>query len=53
MGITFNASALLNGNGIDVTSIVNQIQTSESGQLTVWQQQQNHAANSGQRHYLN
>jgi flagellar hook-associated protein 2 len=40
MGITFNAAALLNGNGIDVDSIVSQIQAQESGELTVWQQQQ-------------
>jgi flagellar hook-associated protein 2 len=40
MGISLNAAALLNGNGIDVTSLVNQIQTQQSGQLTVWQQEQ-------------
>lgn len=40
MAITFNASTLLNGNGIDVNSIVSQIQAQESGQLTVWQQEQ-------------
>ncbi|HTZ96950.1 MAG TPA: flagellar filament capping protein FliD [Terriglobales bacterium] len=40
MGITFNASTLLNGNGIDVDSVVSQIQAQESGELTVWQNQQ-------------
>jgi len=37
MGISFNAANLLNGNGIDVNSVVSQIQASQSGQLTVWQ----------------
>jgi flagellar hook-associated protein 2 len=40
MGISFNASTLLNGNGIDVQSVVNAILGQESGSLTVWQQQQ-------------
>jgi len=40
VGISFNAATLLNGNGIDVNSLVDQIQTQESGQLQVWQQQQ-------------
>ena len=40
MGISFNAAALLNGNGIDVNSLVSQIQAQQSGQLTLWQQQQ-------------
>ena len=40
MGISFNAAQLLNGNGIDVNSLVSQIQSQESGQLQVWQQQQ-------------
>ena len=40
MGISLNAAALLNGNGIDVASLVNQIQAQQSGQLTVWQQEQ-------------
>ena len=39
MGITFNAAQLLNGNGIDVNSLVNQIQSQQSGELQVWQQQ--------------
>lgn len=40
MGISFNAAALLNGNGIDVNSLVNQIQAQQSGQLKIWQQEQ-------------
>jgi len=40
MGISFNAATLLNGNGIDVNSLVNQVQARQSGQLTNWQQQQ-------------
>ncbi|MGB6386292.1 MAG: flagellar filament capping protein FliD [Terriglobales bacterium] len=37
MGISFNAASLLNGNGIDVNSVVSEIQASQSGQLTAWQ----------------
>jgi flagellar hook-associated protein 2 len=37
MGISFNAAALLNGNGIDVSSVVSEIQAEQSGQLTAWQ----------------
>jgi flagellar hook-associated protein 2 len=40
MGISLNAATLLSGNGIDVTSLVNQVQSQQSGQLTVWQQEQ-------------
>ncbi len=40
MTISFNAAQLLNGNGIDVTSLVNQIQSQKSGMLKFWQQQQ-------------
>jgi len=40
MGISLNAATLLNGNGIDVNSLVSQIQAQQSGQLTLWQQQQ-------------
>ena len=40
MGISLNAAALLSGNGIDVNSLVNQIQSQQSGQLKVWQQEQ-------------
>jgi flagellar hook-associated protein 2 len=37
MGISFNAASLLNGNGIDVNSVVSEIQSAQTGQLTVWQ----------------
>jgi flagellar hook-associated protein 2 len=37
MGISFNAASLLSGNGIDVNSVVSEIQAAQSGQLTVWQ----------------
>ena len=37
MGISFNASSLLNGNGIDVSAVVSEIQAAQSGQLTAWQ----------------
>ncbi len=37
MGISFNTAALLSGNGIDVNSVVSEIQASQSGQLTAWQ----------------
>jgi flagellar hook-associated protein 2 len=37
MGISFNASSLLNGNGIDVNSVVSELQAAQSGQLTAWQ----------------
>jgi flagellar hook-associated protein 2 len=37
MGISFNAASLLSGNGIDVNSVVSEIQASQSGQVTVWQ----------------
>ena len=40
MGISFNAAALLNGNGIDVKSVVNAILSRETGPLTIWQNQQ-------------
>lgn len=40
MGISFNASSLLSGNGIDVNSVVNELLSQQNGQLTVWQQQQ-------------
>ena len=36
MGISFNAASLLNGNGIDVSSVVQELQAAESGQLTAW-----------------
>jgi flagellar hook-associated protein 2 len=40
MGISFNAAGLLNGNGIDVQSIVNAILGPESANLTALQNQQ-------------
>src|SRR5882672_10232616 len=40
MAISFNAAALLNGNGIDVKSIVNAILNQQTGPLTDWQNQQ-------------
>lgn len=40
MGLSFNAAALLNGNGIDVKSVVNAILSRETGPLTTWQNQQ-------------
>jgi flagellar hook-associated protein 2 len=40
MGISLNASTLLNGSGIDVSSLVSQVQAQEEGQVTLWQQQQ-------------
>jgi flagellar hook-associated protein 2 len=40
MGISFNAASLLNGSGINIRSVVNAILGPETGQLTVWQNQQ-------------
>ncbi|HWZ83278.1 MAG TPA: flagellar filament capping protein FliD [Terriglobales bacterium] len=40
MAISFNASALLNGNGIDVKSVVNAILNQQTGPLTAWQNHQ-------------
>jgi flagellar hook-associated protein 2 len=37
MGISFNASSLLNGNGINVSAVVSEVQAAQSGQLTAWQ----------------
>ncbi len=37
MGISFNTANLLNGNGIDVNSVVSELQAEQSGELTVWQ----------------
>ena len=39
MAISFNAAALLNGNGIDVKSVVNAILNQQTGPLTDWQNQ--------------
>jgi flagellar hook-associated protein 2 len=40
MGISLNPATILSGQGLDVTSVVNQIISGQSGQLTVWQGQQ-------------
>ncbi len=40
MGISLNPATLLSGQGIDVASLVSQIITSDSGQLTEWQNEQ-------------
>src|SRR5258708_7461155 len=40
MAISFNAAALLDGNGIDVKSLVNAILNQQAGPLTAWQNQQ-------------
>jgi flagellar hook-associated protein 2 len=40
MGISLNPSTLLNGQGIDVSSLVQQILSESSGQLTEWQNEQ-------------
>jgi flagellar hook-associated protein 2 len=40
MGVSFNAAALLNGNGIDVKSVVTAILNPESGPLSIWQNEQ-------------
>ena len=37
MGIGFNPSTLLDGQGIDVNSLVHQVMSESSGQLTTWQ----------------
>ena len=40
MGISLNPSTILSGQGIDVSSVVQQIISEQSGQLSVWQGQQ-------------
>jgi flagellar hook-associated protein 2 len=40
MAISFNAAALLNGNGIDVKSVVNSILNEQTGPLTSWRNEQ-------------
>jgi flagellar hook-associated protein 2 len=40
MAISFNAASLLNGNGIDVKSLVNSILGQQTGPLTTWQNEQ-------------
>jgi len=45
MGISFNAASLLNGNGINVPAVVDELQSAASGQLTLWQQEQSDLQN--------
>jgi flagellar hook-associated protein 2 len=40
MGISFNAASLLNGNGINVASVVDALLSAESAPLTAWQNEQ-------------
>lgn len=40
MGISLNPATLLSGQGLDVTSLVNQVLSQQSGQLQDWQQEQ-------------
>jgi len=40
MGVSLNPASILSGQGIDVSSLVQQIIDKQSGQLTVWQSQQ-------------
>ncbi len=40
MAISFNAASLLNGNGINVASVVNALLRVQSGPLTAWQNEQ-------------
>jgi flagellar hook-associated protein 2 len=40
MGVSLNPSTILSGQGIDVSSVVSQIISEQSGELTVWQGQQ-------------
>jgi flagellar hook-associated protein 2 len=40
MGVSLNPSTILSGQGIDVSSVVSQIISEQSGELTVWQNQQ-------------
>ncbi len=40
MGISFNAAALLNGNGIDVNAVVSEIQAAQTGEMTTWKAEQ-------------
>jgi flagellar hook-associated protein 2 len=40
MGVSLNPSTILSGQGIDVSSVVEQIISEQSGQLSVWQAQQ-------------
>jgi flagellar hook-associated protein 2 len=40
MGVSLNPSTILSGQGLDVSTVVQQIISSQSGQLSVWQGQQ-------------
>lgn len=40
MGVSLNPASLLSGQGLDVNSLVNQLLTQKSGQLTAWQNEQ-------------
>jgi len=40
MGISLNPSAILNGQGINVSALVQEVLSESSGQLTLWQDQQ-------------
>ena len=40
MGISLNPASILSGQGIDVSSLVQQILAQKSGTLTVWQNQE-------------
>ena len=40
MGMSLNPASILSGQGIDVTSVVQQIIAQQSGPLTVWQNQE-------------
>jgi flagellar hook-associated protein 2 len=39
MGVSLNPSTILSGQGLDVSSVVQQIISSQSGELTVWENQ--------------
>ena len=40
MGVSLNPASLLSGQGLDVKSLVNQLLSQKSGQLTAWQNEQ-------------
>ncbi len=40
MGVSLNPSSILSGQGLDVSSVVQQIISAQSGELTIWQGQQ-------------
>ncbi len=40
MGVSFNAAGLLNGNGINVASVVDAILRPQAGSISIWQNQQ-------------